>query len=213
MKSVAIILVTAALACLLGACVGAPVKPVSTRPPPSIPTTQTGIIAQVEFGQRAHFVLCQQPACPAVTVKTMYRELEEPPRHEAPTSDVLPILSPGTVTVLFEHNSALLDATARRLLETMLPSLSGKPLVRIEGYTDDTGSRRRNAILANQRADAVTHYLATRVTGLSPWITKRALPACCYSAGNETAAERARNRRAVVTVTGYQREAAQSSTH
>ena len=61
----------------------------------------------------------------------------------------------------FELNSAVLTATASRILDSVAAGLNGQKNVKIEidGYTDSTGTAAYNMTLSQQRAEAVRQYL------------------------------------------------------
>jgi len=108
-------------------------------------------------------------------------------------------------TVTFAFNSASLDATARRALDTQAAWLKANPEVtmRIEGHTDAVGTEPYNQGLGLRRAQAALGYLVRR--GVS-----RSRLEAVESFGEsqlvvETEARERRNRRAVTTVDGFVR--------
>lgn len=102
--------------------------------------------------------------------------------------------------VNFETGRATLTAASYATLDQVAGSLLANPSVRIEigGYTDATGSRKRNQELSLSRALAVRAYLAKK--GVSPdrMVAKGYGPARPI-ATNRTAAGRAQNRRVEIT--------------
>ncbi|MBX3630306.1 MAG: OmpA family protein [Nitrosomonas sp.] len=69
-------------------------------------------------------------------------------------------------------------------------------MIRIEGYTDSTGSLQYNKWLARSRAESVAAWLKSR--GIHHPVTIEARGKCCYKASNDTEAGRAMNRRVEV---------------
>jgi outer membrane protein OmpA-like peptidoglycan-associated protein len=69
--------------------------------------------------------------------------------------------------VTFPTGSATLSLNARRILDKVYETLLKNPQLRIEirGHTDNTGSRRRNIQVSQERADSVMHYLVARGIG------------------------------------------------
>lgn len=67
-------------------------------------------------------------------------------------------------TVRFEVAEALLDRRDERLLDEVAEALRAHPglRVRVDGHTDDSGSRRRNLQLARERAETVRSALVSR---------------------------------------------------
>ena len=91
--------------------------------------------------------------------------------------------------------SELTDASKAILVE-VAHSLAGNPGVRVEvgGYTDNTGSRRTNTRISQQRAEAVEKFLVEN--GVSPaQIDAKGYGEDNPVADNKTEAGRAQNRR------------------
>lgn len=67
-----------------------------------------------------------------------------------------------TVTVNFELNKDLLDDAARESLDALAAELQNKKgfVLDIQGYTDATGTDKKNIALSDRRARAVYQYLA-----------------------------------------------------
>lgn len=103
-------------------------------------------------------------------------------------------------TVLFETGSARLRRAAGTSLRRLLAVVRGAHgLVAITGYTDSTGTAAVNVPLSRARAKAVASWLVTR--GIDPGrIEARGMGEHDPVADNGTAADRAANRRVVVTV-------------
>lgn len=103
--------------------------------------------------------------------------------------------------VHFNFNSSVLDAEARRALDTVADKMKANKVLKanISGYTDSIGGEKVNQKLAERRAAAVKQYLASKGVDTSNIITegygKRQ-----YIADNTTAAGRAKNRRAGIEI-------------
>jgi OOP family OmpA-OmpF porin len=72
-------------------------------------------------------------------------------------------------TIRFEVGSSDIHPDAHSLLNQVALTLRANPEIehlRIEGHTDDTGTREINMALSQRRALAVKHYLVQR--GVSP---------------------------------------------
>ena len=69
------------------------------------------------------------------------------------------------VRIYFANNSARIQTASFKPLDDMAQVLSTNPVilgVRVEGHTDDRGSRERNRRLSQSRAEAVRRYLVHR---------------------------------------------------
>jgi outer membrane protein OmpA-like peptidoglycan-associated protein len=105
--------------------------------------------------------------------------------------------------VTFPRNRALLSDEAKRMVdETLAPILSENRGVylEIEGHTDSSGSRRHNLQLGEQRAQAVRNYLHDQHQ-----VALNRMSVISYGEGkpvadNRTRANRAANRRVVISV-------------
>lgn len=102
--------------------------------------------------------------------------------------------------VLFDVNQATLKAGARESLAKMSGVLLILPEVnlRIEGFTDSTGTAERNKVLSAERAKSVYDYLLTQGIDASRMSHAGYGPANPV-ADNATAEGRAKNRRVIVT--------------
>lgn len=68
-------------------------------------------------------------------------------------------------SVLFKLNEAILKPEARKTLDSIaieINKLPGAELV-VEGHTDSTGTKQRNEVLSQQRAQSVKDYLLTKL--------------------------------------------------
>jgi OmpA-OmpF porin, OOP family len=107
------------------------------------------------------------PARPASTTTSAPRPATAhsatPPREEVPAQVAGPSVN---VTVNFPSGSAELSPQAKASLGALGKALASNDLAtfrfRIEGHTDNVGSREENLALSQQRAEAVVTYLATQ---------------------------------------------------
>jgi outer membrane protein OmpA-like peptidoglycan-associated protein len=182
-------------------------------------------IAQSGFGGDARFALCQPPACPRPSAKSLPAPASTPvavepspsrtPRVQAalaltPTvsqrslpaskSEVIEDPSPLKVVVHFGFGRSDLDAAGRDALD--LAATQPLPLRRvlIAGRTDSVGPAASNQALAQARAEAVQRYLTTRHSRVlaAAEVRVQSQGACCYAAANDSASGRAANRRVEV---------------
>ncbi|HEY0846528.1 MAG TPA: OmpA family protein [Noviherbaspirillum sp.] len=174
-------------------------------------------IAQLNFGRDAAFAVCTEPACPAVTRKTLAVTRPAAP-VPAPVIDIGATLDPGElqlavpppaseaiatrlaphptpVIVHFASGSATLSASGKAVLDQALPSARQADRIVIAGRTDNVGGNRANQALALARARAVRDYLHARLPVRSRTLTLDAKGACCFSASNDTPQGRRQNRR------------------
>lgn len=103
--------------------------------------------------------------------------------------------------VYFAVGKADLDADSQRELRWFVQQMQPYPkaMFDVQGFADSTGGEAKNAGLSQQRAEAVTNYLASQGIDPSRMVTKgfgEASPA----ASNVTAQGRRNNRRVEVTV-------------
>ena len=102
----------------------------------------------------------------------------------------------------FKFNSVMLTAPAQQTLDQFASALSGQPELRIEiqGYTDLLGPDAYNLKLSQRRADAVKSYLVSKGAN-GTTLTARGYGKANPVASNDTAANRAMNRRVAFEVT------------
>ena len=183
-------------------------------------------IAQSGFGRDARFALCQPPACPRASAKSLPAPAStpvavEPSPSRAPLaqdaltltptvsdrplpaskSEVIEDPSPLKVVVHFGFGRSDLDAAGRDSLDLAATQPLAVRRVLIAGRTDSIGPAAANQALAQARAEAVQRYLLARhlrvLTGVEVRVQSQG--ACCYAAGNDSASGRAANRRVEVT--------------
>lgn len=103
----------------------------------------------------------------------------------------------------FEAGKGTLKRAAREKLARVAGILLAYPglKVRLEGYTDNTGSPESNLKLSAERAGAVRDYLEAQGAPASS-VTAAGLGEANPAAPNDTAAGRQRNRRVEMTIYG-----------
>lgn len=197
----------------------------SVSPAPTAAGTGAARIAQSGFGGDARFTLCQPPACPRPSAKSLPAPASTPvavepspsPTHRAqdaftlaPTvshrsppasaSEVIEDPSPLKVVVHFSFGRSDLNAAGRDALDLAATQPLPVRRVLIAGRTDSIGSAAANESLAQARAEAVQRYLTARHSRLLAGAEMRVQSqgACCYAAGNDSASGRAANRRVEV---------------
>jgi len=193
-----------ALCCMAGApgCTspqhGATPALLARRIPPA-PYT----IAQLGYGDAAHFGLCIAPACPLVTPK---HAASVGTRESGSSGDTAPIAAAekpdferrssavNVLTVYFAAGQSRLDAQARRSIDALVSSAPARR-VQIAARTDSTGNYAQNGRVARERATTVARYLRTmpRLVGVPVDLEAKGL--CCYVATNDDETGRRLNRR------------------
>lgn len=173
-------------------------------------------IAQMGYGAQADFIQCVPPQCPVRTPKTLGAPLipeapATPVPEAAPSAASVPALEvpPGpsrpdsipsapeqlTWSVPFAFGSAQLGAQAQSVLRQVIEELPPSSRITIAGRTDSSGPAGVNDALAHARAEAARKHLLHARPDLAGAITLDAQGNCCFSASNDTATGRARNRR------------------
>ena len=93
------------------------------------------------------------------------RHKEEPAITRAPVSQVAPAAAfPDLGTVHFDTDQATLNPASQATLDRAADAMKSNPSahLRLEGYTDSTGSDMHNLSLSQQRAYAVANYLKSK---------------------------------------------------
>ncbi|MBY0469039.1 MAG: OmpA family protein [Burkholderiaceae bacterium] len=197
----------------------------SVLPAPAPAGIGAARIAQSGFGRDARFALCQPPACPRPSAKSLPAPAStsgpvepSPPRtplaqdtlaltptvsHRSPpasASEVIEDPSPLKAVVHFGFGRSDLDAAGRDALDLAATQPLPVRRVLIAGRTDSIGPAAANESLAQARAEAVQRYLTARHSRLlaGAEVRLRSQGACCYAAGNDSASGRAANRRVEV---------------
>jgi len=104
----------------------------------------------------------------------------------------------------FGVGSSQLQAGQSELLAKVTDAIALFPTgkVRVEGHTDDTGSRETNLRLSQERASAVAHVLETKLSWAGETIATEGFGPDRPIALNSTAEGRERNRRIDVVISG-----------
>lgn len=197
----------------------------SVSPAPTPAGKDAPRIAQSGFGRDARFALCQPPACPRPSAKSLPAPASTPVAVEpspsratraqdaltlAPTgsrrspqsgpSEVIEDPSPLKAVVHFGFGRSDLDAAGRDALDLAATQPLPVRRVLIAGRTDSIGPAAANESLAQARAEAVQRYLTARHPRLlaGTEVRVQSQGTCCYAAANDSASGRAANRRVEV---------------
>lgn len=198
----------------------------SVAPAPAVAGTGAARIAQSGFGRDARFALCQPPACPRPSAKSLPAPASAPVAaqpspartphaqdalaltptglHRSPpvsASEVIEDPSPLKVVVHFGFGRSDLDVAGREALDLAASQPMPVRRVLIAGRTDSIGPAATNQALAQARAEAVQRYLTARHPRVlaAAEVRVQSQGACCYAAANDSASGRAANRRVEVT--------------
>ena len=193
----------------------------------SAPRSETQVpgvqrLVQFSFGTQAAFGVCVEPACPAVTPKTLAMAGAAPmqavahrvaatadvARESGLQTDIAPVPSPApsavvhpvdkavfNIVVVFPVASAQLTAPARTALSASIRHARQSERIVISGRTDAVGNDEVNESIALARALSVRNYLRDQAPDLAAVISIDARGRCCFVAPNETEDGRSRNRR------------------
>lgn len=178
----------------------------SKRPPAanaSAAKSGAGRVVQFEHEGKLMYAVCQPPACPSVTPKTLADEDTAPvvaTPETTPSHPAGPRMVVERVVVQFPSNSDRLDAAARATLDQVAEWLDQATLVLISGRTDSSGKAQANQRLAERRAERVRAYLAMLVPASTARTQVEARGNCCYVADNTHADGRKANRRVEVEI-------------
>lgn len=197
----------------------------SPSPAPAVAGIGAARIAQSGFGRDARFALCQPPACPRPSAKSLPAPASTPVAVEpspartplaqdalavtptvlrmsppASASKVIEDPAPLKVVVHFGFGRSELDAAGRDALDLAATQPLPVRRVLIAGRTDSIGSAAANESLAQARAEAVQRYLTARHSRVlaAAEVRVQSQGACCYAAANDSASGRAANRRVEV---------------
>jgi outer membrane protein OmpA-like peptidoglycan-associated protein len=210
-------------AAVLSACV---VAPDQNEPAQKAGTRERAAprkIVQLGFGLDAVFAGCIEPACPAVTAKTLATSqahqaaaevtsnrpvaltaLEIPAASELkPTRFPMAAaeIPPPALVLNFPFGGAALSPDDKAALDELVPLASKAYRVKIASRTDNTGSEIANETVAFARANAVREYLRAKLTAPDEVFLIDAQGSCCYIASNDTAQGRKQNRRVEIVLT------------
>lgn len=196
----------------------------SMTPAPAQAGIGAARIAQSGFGRDARFALCQPPACPRPSAKTLTLPASTPvvmvpsPSRPPPAQDTVALTPtavhsspqagsiddappPLQMAVRFGFGRSDLNAAGREALDQAASQPLPVRRVLIAGRTDSSGPAPANQVLAQARAEAVQRHLATRHPRVlaAAEVQVQSQGACCYAAANDSASGRAANRRVEVT--------------
>lgn len=162
-------------------------------------------ITQFHFGRNATYAVCIEPACPAVTPKTLTvagSASASASAPAAPTAAANAVESPTEHLVLrFQSGSSRLDKEAKRALDQFLPIARKSERIIIMGRTDSMGSVKGNNTVALARALQVRNYLRYKTFDVDNTIEIDAKGSCCFVSSNDTREGRQENRRVEVVFT------------
>lgn len=85
--------------------------------------------------------------------------------HDAPVAQAAPTATaPDLGTVYFDTDKAVLTPDGQQTLQKTAAAMKDRPNIhlRLEGFTDNTGSAPHNGTLSEQRANSVADYLQTQ---------------------------------------------------
>lgn len=151
---------------------------------------------------------CNLPNCQQPTPKTLLI-LPEQPKPEAapalaptpapavePVAPVKPtpkVAAPEPAMVFFLSASSTPTPHGVRMIRRAAKRFADAELLRVEGYTDSTGTLKTNEVIAAARAKYVAQEL--KRLGVQARIEIQSGGRCCYVAKNDTKAGRESNRR------------------
>ncbi len=201
-----------ATALLLSSCT----HPAPTPTPAPLAPPAASQLAQMGYGAQADFIHCVPPQCPVRTPKTL-GTVPRPdalaasaPQAALPVEPTAPLPATAEVhsepegplaveqliwSVPFAFGSAQLGAGGQAVMRQVIDELPRNARITIAGRTDSSGPTAVNDALALARAQAVRDHLVRARPELAPALTLDAQGSCCFTASNDTATGRARNRR------------------
>lgn len=170
---------------------------------PSVTEPVSAPVYAIEQNAQGHFVVCIRPCFDA----------SEDTDLDLPMPDIKkPSLVPSTPVlhlVQFDFGEFRVTPREAESLARLAEEMKEQRPMRgfwLRGYTDDIGPSGYNLRLAEKRVAAVEEKLIE--LGL-PVLRKEALGACCFVASNDTADDRALNRRVEVFVLNEKRAGAE----
>ena len=185
----------AALSLLITGCASVPQTVLPT--PPHSPEEQ-----DIAWRDQHWRTCLKAKTCPQRTPKTITPTWPLP-RSENPSSQQKPqperaalAQSNQPLVIHFPYGLAIPTREGEQELEAVLTRILPTHTLRLEGRTDDIGSRQFNERLARQRARFVEGWLKRR--GVANPIEIDAQGKCCYAADNKTDEGRAANRRVTI---------------
>ncbi len=172
----------------------------------STPTTSPTPKARDSIAWIEHqFKTCSGKDCPTPTRKTLAVVVLPPASKEAPPPIAeVPKVEPPvaqsdetvTATVLFEFGKDSPSADGELALDHLVAIAAHAKHIKLEGRTDDIGSKAYNDRLARRRAEFVRSWLFNH--GIAAEMVVRAEGLCCYLDTSPTETARRNNRRVEV---------------
>jgi len=194
-----------ALCCMAGAAGCA--SPQRIEAPTALaprPTPAPYTIAQLGFGDAAHFGVCLSPACPLVKPKHIASAGTSEPVDPGNAARMVPtgqksgregrVPEVNILTLYFATGQSRLNAEARRSIDALVDSAPARRM-RIAAHTDSTGTPAENGRVARERAATVMRYLRTMPGLMGVPVDAQAQALCCYVASNDSKTGRQLNRR------------------
>jgi outer membrane protein OmpA-like peptidoglycan-associated protein len=163
-------------------------------------------LAQLRFGRDASYGACIDPACPAVTPKTIATAApsmalpKQKPAAAAVLNTPADHLETEEATVHFASGGRTLTSADKAKLTRLLPDMRKATRITLAGRTDSTGTDAVNQDLAAGRVGNVRRYLLTLDSSLAKVIADDATGNCCYVAPNDTPEHRRLNRRVEIAI-------------
>lgn len=168
--------------------------------PDALTTQQAPKTTGIGHSRNDWRVCVEDDTCPKPTPKTVLIAVPQPridPQVEKPVAPE-PKKVERRFSINFEFAKAMPTHHGFKELEKLLSDINKDDAIRIEGYTDDVGTKEFNDRLARKRAEFVAAWLKRH--GVSNQIELEARGKCCYAATNESEEGRATNRRTVVVL-------------
>lgn len=218
---------TVTAASLIAACSLLPephVDPEQDSPAPE--RAQLRKVVQLDFGRKASFGACIEPACPSVTRKTLVTmgaiatapdPMAVPPiieRAALPPSPATPTISRAigdssgivaetprsALTLHFPFAATELTAFDKAAIDKLIPDARKAERIVIAGRTDNVGSDSANQAVALARANIVRDYLRSKLSAPDEALLIDARGLCCFIASNDTPDGRKQNRRVEIVL-------------
>lgn len=173
----------------------------ASTPPSSLMPRAQDSIAWID----RQFKTCSGKDCPTPTRKTLaVVVLPLAPKGAPPSIAEVPKIKPPVVpsdetvsaTVLFEFAKDVPSTDGRLALNRLAAIAAHAKHIKLEGRTDDIGSKAYNDRLARRRAEFVRSWLIKQ--GVAAEVVVRAEGLCCYLDTSPTETARRNNRRVEV---------------
>jgi outer membrane protein OmpA-like peptidoglycan-associated protein len=144
---------------------------------------------------------------PRITMASLPPSL--PPAPVSPPTPAPPKAEVFKLSIHFRFAQSDLTPEGIKDLQAALPRIQEGHVIELSGYTDDIGSQLMNDLVAAKRASKVKQWLVAH--NVKNPITATGYGLCCYVAGNESAKDRAANRRVEVSLKGAEDAVPQQS--